>query len=65
MTSGKITVDGHDVRSLTLKSLRSQIGVVQQDVYLFSGSIRENIAYGKPDASEKEIIAAAKPGQHP
>ena len=60
VTSGKITVDGHDVRSLTLKSLRSQIGVVQQDVYLFSGSIRENIAYGKPDASEEEIIAAAK-----
>ena len=60
VTSGRITVDGHDVRSLTLKSLRSQIGVVQQDVYLFSGSIRENIAYGKPDASEEEIIAAAK-----
>ena len=60
VTSRRITVDGHDVRSLTLKSLRSQIGVVQQDVYLFSGSIRENIAYGKPDASEEEIIAAAK-----
>ena len=60
VTGGRITVDGHDVRSLTLKSLRSQIGVVQQDVYLFSGSIRENIAYGKPDASEDEIIAAAK-----
>lgn len=60
VTGGKITVDGHDIRSLTLKSLRSQIGVVQQDVYLFSGSIRENIAYGKPDASEEEIIAAAK-----
>ena len=55
VTGGRITVDGHDVRSLTLKSLRSQIGVVQQDVYLFSGSIRENIAYGKPDASEEEI----------
>ena len=60
VTEGRITVDGQDVRSLTLKSLRSQIGVVQQDVYLFSGSIRENIAYGKPDASEEEIIAAAK-----
>ncbi len=60
VTSGRITVDGHDIRSLTLKSLRSQIGVVQQDVYLFSGSIRENIAYGKPDASEEEIIEAAK-----
>ncbi len=60
VTDGRITVDGQDIRSLTLKSLRSQIGVVQQDVYLFSGSIRENIAYGKPDASEEEIIAAAK-----
>ena len=60
VTGGQITVDGQDVRSLTLKSLRSQIGVVQQDVYLFSGTIRENIAYGKPDASEEEIIAAAK-----
>ena len=60
VTDGRITVDGQDVRSLTLKSLRSQIGVVQQDVYLFSGSIRDNIAYGKPDATEKEIIEAAK-----
>ncbi len=60
VTDGQITVDGQDVRSLTLKSLRSQIGVVQQDVYLFSGSIRDNISYGKPDASEEEIIAAAK-----
>ena len=60
VTDGRITVDGQDVRSLTLKSLRSQIGVVQQDVYLFSGSIRDNIAYGKPDATEEEIIEAAK-----
>ena len=60
VTDGRITIDGHDVRTLTLKSLRSRIGVVQQDVYLFSGSIRDNIAYGKPDASEDEIIAAAK-----
>ena len=60
VTGGRITVDGQDVRSLTLKSLRSQIGVVQQDVYLFSGSIRDNIAYGKPDATEEEIIEAAK-----
>ena len=60
VTDGRITIDGHDVRALTLKSLRSRIGVVQQDVYLFSGSIRDNIAYGKPDASEEEIIAAAK-----
>ena len=60
VTGGQITIDGQDVRSFTLKSLRSQIGIVQQDVYLFSGTIRENIAYGKPDASEEEIIMAAK-----
>ena len=60
VTGGRVTVDGQDIRSLTLKSLRSQIGVVQQDVYLFSGSIRDNIAYGKPDATEEEIIEAAK-----
>lgn len=60
VTGGKITIDGKDVRSLSLKSLRSQIGMVQQDVYLFSGTIRDNIAYGKPDASEDEIILAAK-----
>ena len=60
VTGGRVTVDGQDIRSLTLKSLRSQIGVVQQDVYLFSGSIRDNIAYGKPEATEEEIIEAAK-----
>ena len=60
VTGGSITVDGKDIRGLTLKSLRSQIGMVQQDVYLFSGTIRDNIAYGKPDASDEEIIAAAK-----
>ena len=60
VTEGRITIDGKDIRSLTLKSLRNNIGTVQQDVYLFSGSIRDNIAYGKPDASEDEIIAAAK-----
>lgn len=60
VTGGRVTVDEQDIRSLTLKSLRSQIGVVQQDVYLFSGSIRDNIAYGKPDATEEEIIEAAK-----
>ena len=60
VTGGRVTVDGQDIRSLTLKSLRSQIGVVQQDVYLFSGSICDNIAYGKPDATEEEIIEAAK-----
>ena len=60
MTGGKITIDGKDVRTLTLKSLRSQIGMVQQDVYLFAGTIRDNIAYGKPGASMDEIIEAAK-----
>lgn len=60
VTGGRITIDGKDVRTLTLKSLRSQIGMVQQDVYLFSGTIRENIAYGKPGASEEEIVEAAR-----
>ncbi len=60
VTGGRITIDGKDVRTLTLKSLRSQIGMVQQDVYLFSGTIRENIAYGKPGASEEEIMEAAR-----
>ncbi|BCM85087.1 multidrug ABC transporter ATP-binding protein [Methylobacterium indicum] len=56
---GRITLDGHDIRDLTLASLRSQIGIVQQDVFLFAGTIRENIAYGRLDASEAEIRAAA------
>lgn len=60
VTGGKVTIDGKDVRDLTLKSLRSQIGIVQQEVYLFCGSIRENIAYGKPEASMEEIVSAAK-----
>ena len=60
VTGGKITIDGKDVRTLTLKSLRSQIGMVQQDVYLFAGTIRDNIAYGKPGASMDEIVEAAK-----
>lgn len=59
-TGGRITVDGQDVRKLTLESLRNQIGLVQQDIYLFGGSIKENIAYGKPSASMHEIIDAAK-----
>ncbi len=57
---GSLTIDGVDIRDIKLKSLRSQIGVVQQDVYLFSGSVRENIEYGKPGASDEEIIKAAK-----
>ena len=60
VTAGKVTIDGNDVRDLTLKSLRNQIGMVQQDVYLFDGTIRENIAYGKPDATDEEIKEAAR-----
>lgn len=60
VSEGRITIDGKDVRKLTLQSLREQIGLVQQDVYLFCGSIRENIAYGRQDASMEEIIEAAK-----
>ena len=60
VTGGSITVDGKDIRGLTLKSLRSRIGMVQQDVYLFDGTIKDNIAYGKPGASDEEIIKAAK-----
>ena len=60
VTGGRITIDGKDVRTLSLKSLRSQIGMVQQDVYLFSGTIRDNIAYGKPGASMEEITEAAR-----
>lgn len=57
---GKITVDGLDIRDVTLKSLRENIGIVQQDVYLFSGSVMENIAYGKPDATPEEVYEAAR-----
>ena len=60
VTEGIIRIDGKDIRHVTLKSLRSQIGIVQQDVYLFAGTIYENIAYGKPGASREEVIAAAK-----
>src|SRR5699024_6039678 len=60
VTSGQILIDGQDVRKVTLKSLRQAIGVVQQDVYLFSGTVAENIAYGKPGATPDEIVAAAK-----
>lgn len=59
-TKGRVTVDGVDVRDVTQKSLRSQIGVSLQEVVLFSGTIRENISYGRSDASEEEIVAAAK-----
>jgi ATP-binding cassette subfamily B protein len=61
--SGAIIIDDHDVRSVTLDSLRSQIGIVLQETTLFSGSIRDNIAYGRPDASDAEVLEAAKRAQ--
>lgn len=61
--SGTITFDGVDVRDLTLKSLRSKVGIVLQDSLLFTGTIAENIKYGKPDASDEEMIFAAKQAQ--
>jgi len=60
VTSGSICLDGIDLKKIKVENLRRQIGVVQQDVFLFAGTIRENIAYGKPNASEQEIINAAK-----
>ena len=60
VTGGRVLIDGKDVRGLTLSSIRNQIGIVQQDVYLFCGTIRDNIAYGKPGAPMEEIIDAAK-----
>ena len=60
VTHGKITLDGQDIKHFTLKSLRGNIGVVQQDVYLFSGTIYENIVYGRPGAGRDEVMEAAK-----
>ena len=60
VSSGSITIDGLDIRELKLDNLRRNIGIVQQDVYIFNGTVRDNIVYGKPDASEDELIAAAK-----
>lgn len=57
---GSVKVDGVDIRDIKLKSLRNNIGIVQQDVYMFSGTIKENIAYGKPNATDEEVIEAAK-----
>lgn len=63
VTEGSIRVDGHDIRDVTLSSLRRNVGLVQQDVFLFAGTIRENILYGKPDATEEEMVEAAKKAQ--
>ncbi len=60
VVSGSITLDGQDIRSLTLESLRQQISIVLQDVFLFHGTVRDNLLFGKPDASEEEMIEAAK-----
>lgn len=60
VTGGTVCIDGVDIRDIKLKSLRNQIGIVQQDVYLFAGTIAENIRYGRPDATDEEIIEAAK-----
>ena len=60
VTAGSVSIDGQDVRDVTLKSLRSAIGIVQQDVYMFGGTIRDNIAYGKPGATDDEVVRAAK-----
>ena len=59
-TDGTISIDGQDIRQVTLRSLRSSIGVVQQDVYLFSGTVAENMSYGKPGAAREEVIKAAR-----
>jgi ATP-binding cassette subfamily B protein len=60
VTSGQITIDGIDIRNVSLKSLRKNIGIVQQDVYLFAGTVMDNIRYGKMEATDEEIIEAAK-----
>ena len=60
VTEGAIYLDGKDIRKIKLKDLRNQIGIVQQDVYLFAGNIMENIRYGRPDATDEEVIRAAK-----
>jgi ATP-binding cassette subfamily B protein len=63
VSGGRVTIDGHDVRDVTLRSLRAQIGTIFQEAFLFSGTIAENVAYGRPSASMDEIIAAAKMAQ--
>lgn len=60
VTGGTICLDGKDIRKIRLKDLRAQIGIVQQDVYLFAGSVMDNIRYGRPDASDEEVIRAAR-----
>ena len=59
-TAGRVLVDGHDLRDVAARSLRSQMGIVPQEAFLFSGTIAENIAFGRPDADEEQIEAAAR-----
>src|SRR3989440_7985010 len=59
-TSGRVLVDGHDVRDVTERSLRSQLGVVPQEGFLFSGTVRDNIAFGRPDATDEQVVEAAR-----
>ena len=59
MTGGSVCLDGQDVRNVTQRSLRRNIGIIQQDVFMFAGTIRENIRYGRPDATDAEVVAAA------
>ncbi|HRF97229.1 MAG TPA: ATP-binding cassette domain-containing protein, partial [Aggregatilineales bacterium] len=59
-SEGAVLIDGHDVRDVQLDSLRSQIGIVLQETNLFSGTIRDNIVFGRPDATDEEVLAAAK-----
>lgn len=60
VNAGSISIDGIDIREMTKKSLRSQIGIVQQDVFLFTGTVKENIAYGMLNASDEQIVEAAR-----
>jgi len=63
VTEGEVLIDGHNIREVSLKSLRSQIGIVLQDIYVFSATVRDNITFGKPDASNEEVVAVAKAAQ--
>lgn len=63
VTEGEVLIDGHNIREVSLKSLRSQIGIVLQDIYVFSATVRDNITFGKPDASNEEVVAVARAAQ--
>ena len=65
VTDGQILLDGKEIHSLTMESVRRNIGIVQQDIYLFNASVRENILYGRLDATDEEVMEAAKRAEHP